>query len=54
MDDDDDMRRNLLTNKKLPFKKLYEECMAKIQLIKQKNDYMDKQVGNEMDDKIKK
>jgi len=50
---DDDLRKSLLTNKSLPFQKLYEECLVKIQRIKQKNDFMQKQIGSDLEDSIK-
>lgn len=50
---DDDMRKSLLTNKNLPFQKLYEECLVKIQRIRQKNDFMQRQIGSDLEDSIK-
>lgn len=47
--DDDDLRKSLLTNKNAPFQKLYEECLVKIQRIKQKNDFMQRQVGEDIE-----
>lgn len=44
---DDDMRRALLSKKTSAFDKPYEECLLKIQKIKQKNDFMQKQVGTD-------
>ena len=44
----EDLRKSLLTNKGAPFQKLYEECLVKIQRIKQKNDFMQRQVGEDM------
>jgi hypothetical protein len=49
---DDDMRKSLLNKKSAPFDKLYEECMIKIQRIKQKNDFMQKQIGTDVEDAI--
>lgn len=46
---DDDMRKSLLTNKGASFQKLYEECLVKIQRIKQKNDFMQRQVGEDVE-----
>lgn len=46
------MRKSLLTNKGVPFQKLYEECLVKIQRIKQKNDFLQRQVGEDMEDTI--
>lgn len=45
---DEDLRRSLLSNKNVPFQKLYEECLVKIQRIKQKNDFMQKQIGSDL------
>lgn len=45
---DDDLRKSLLTNKNLPFQKLYEECLVKIQRIRQKNDFMQRQIGSDL------
>lgn len=45
---DDEMRKSLLNKKSAPFDKLYEECMIKIQRIKQKNDFMQKQIGTDV------
>ena len=39
------MRRPLITKKNATFDKLYEEAFVKIQRIKQKNDFLQKQVG---------
>lgn len=50
---DDDIRKSLLTNKGLPFQKLYEECLVKIQRIRQKNDFMQRQIGSDLEDSIK-
>lgn len=50
---DDDARRSLLTEKGLPFQKLYEECLVKIQRIRQKNDFMQRQIGSDLEDTIK-
>jgi hypothetical protein len=49
----DELRRSLLTKKDLPFQKLYEECLVKIQRIRQKNDFIQKQIGSDMEDTIK-
>lgn len=46
---DDDMKRPLLTKKNTSFDKLYEESFIKIQRIKQKNDFLQKQVGVEVE-----
>ncbi len=45
---DDDLRKSLLVNKGYPFQRLYEECLVKIQRIKQKNDFMQKQIGSDL------
>jgi hypothetical protein len=45
---DDDMRKSLLNKKSAGFDKQYEECLIKIQRIKQKNDFMQKQVGTDV------
>ncbi len=50
---DDDMRKSLLTNKGYTFQKLYEQCLVKIQRIKQKNDFMQKQIGSDLEETIK-
>jgi len=41
------MRKALITKKTGAFDKPYEECLLKIQKIKQKNDFMQKQVGTD-------
>lgn len=46
------MRRSLLTNKNASFQKLYEECLVKIQRIKQKNDFMQRQIGSEIEESV--
>jgi hypothetical protein len=50
---DDDMRKSLLNKKSANFDKQYDDCLSKIQRIKQKNDFMQKQVGTDIDDQIK-
>jgi hypothetical protein len=45
---DDQLRKGLLNKKTSNFDKMYEECMIKIQRIKQKNDFMQKQIGTEI------
>ncbi len=42
---DDDLRRGLLPKRNAAFDKLYEECVVKIQRVKQKNDVMQRQIG---------
>ena len=49
---DDDLRKSLLTNKNAPFQRLYEECLVKIQRIKQKNDFLQRQSGEEIEESI--
>lgn len=46
---DDDLKRGLLGKKGSNFDKLYEECVVKIQRIKQKNDFMQKQAGTDIE-----
>lgn len=46
---DDDLRKSLLTGKGATFQKLYEECLVKIQRIKQKNDFLQRQVGEDIE-----
>ena len=50
---DDDLRKSLLTGKGTSFQKLYEECLVKIQRIKQKNDFLQRQVGEDIEDSIR-
>ncbi len=51
---DDDMRKALLNKKSGTFDKHYEECLIKIQKIKQKNDFMQKQVGTNLEQTVQK
>lgn len=44
----EDMRKALLSKKSGAFDKLYEEGLIKIQKIKHKNDFMQKQVGTDV------
>lgn len=46
------MSRGLL-NKKTAFDRLFEDCLVRIQRIKQKNDAIQKQVGTEVEDHIR-
>ena len=46
---DDDIRKSLLNKKSANFDKLFEESTIKIQRIKQKNDFMQKQVGTDVE-----
>jgi hypothetical protein len=48
------MRKSLLNKKSATFDKQYEDCLIKIQRVKQKNDFMQKQVGTDVEDSIKK
>lgn len=50
---DEDLKRGLLGKKDQNFNKLYEECVVKIQRIKQKNDFMNKQMGTELEEDIR-
>lgn len=50
---DDDMRKSLLGKKSATFDKQYEECLIKIQRIKQKNDFMQKQVGTDVEEAVR-
>lgn len=50
---EDELKRGLLNKKGTVFDKMYEDCLIKIQRIKQKNDFMQKQVGTELDDNIR-
>jgi hypothetical protein len=46
---DDDLRRNLLGEKRgSNFNKLYEDCVVRIQRVKQKNDVIQKQIGTDI------
>lgn len=46
------MRRSLLNKKSATFDKKLEDCLIKIQRIKQKNDFMQKQVGTDVEETI--
>lgn len=46
------MRRGLLS-KRTGFDKLYEDCVVRIQRIKQKNDVIQKQIGTDIEDSIR-
>jgi hypothetical protein len=50
---DDDLKKGLLSKKGGNFDKLYEECIVRIQRIKQKNDFMQKQIGTEIEDEMR-
>ena len=50
---DDDLRRGLLGRKGGSFDKLYEDCLIRIQRIKQRNDAIQKQIGTDLEDHIK-
>jgi hypothetical protein len=45
---DDDLRDGLLSKKNISFNKLYEECVVRIQRVKQKNDVIQKQIGTDI------
>lgn len=42
------MRKSLLNKKPAGFDKMYDDCLAKILRIKNKNDFMQKQVGTDV------
>jgi hypothetical protein len=42
---DEDLKKGLLSRKGSAFDKLYEDCVVRIQRIKQKNDVIQKQIG---------
>lgn len=48
----DDLKKGL-SKKGSGFDKLYEDCVARIQRIKQKNDVIQKQIGTEIEDSIR-
>lgn len=50
---EDDLKKALLNKKGANFDKLYEECIVRIQRIKQKNDFMQKQIGTDIEDEMK-
>jgi len=50
---DDDLRRGLLGKKGSGFDKLFEDCVVRIQRIKQKNDVMQKQIGTDIEESIR-
>lgn len=45
MEDDNDLKKGLISKKSSNFDKLYEESLVKIQKIKQRNDLIQKQMG---------
>lgn len=50
----DDLRRGLLVGRKTAnFDKFYEDCMVRIQRVKQRNDVIQKQIGTEIEDTIR-
>lgn len=51
---EEDMRKALLNKKLGTFDKQYEQGLLIIQRIKQKNDFMQRQVGTDVQDTIKK
>lgn len=52
MSAEEDLRRGLLS-KKTGFDKLYEDCVVRIQRIKQKNDVIQRQIGTDIEDSIR-
>lgn len=44
----DDLTKGLLSKKGSNFEKLSEDCLVRIQRIKQKNDVMQKQIGTDI------
>ena len=48
----EDLTRGLIT-KKGGFDRMYEDCLVRIQRIKQKNDAIQKQIGTEIEDSIR-
>ncbi len=50
---DDDLKKGLLSKKGSGFDKMYEECVGRIQRVKQKNDVIQKQLGTEIEDSIR-
>jgi hypothetical protein len=50
---DDDLKRGLLTKRGSGFDKLYEDCVVRIQRIKQKNDVIQKQIGTDIEESIR-
>jgi len=49
----DDLNKGLLTKKGSAFDKLSEDCLVRIQRIKQKNDVIQKQIGTDIEDSIR-
>lgn len=49
---DDDLKKGLL-GRKAGFDKLNEECLVRIQRVKQKNDVIQKQLGTEVEESIR-
>ncbi len=48
MEEDNEIKRGLISKKSSNFDKLYEEGLVKIQRIKQKNDMIQKQISADM------
>jgi hypothetical protein len=46
---DEDLREGLLSKKGATFNKMFEDCMVRIQRIKQKNDLFQKQIGTDIE-----
>jgi hypothetical protein len=49
----DDLTKGLLAKKGSNFDKFSEDCLVRIQRIKQKNDVMQKQIGTDIEDSIR-
>lgn len=47
------MKRGLLSKKGTAYDRLYEDCLVRIQRIKQKNDVIQKQIGPDIEDDIR-
>jgi len=45
---DDDLRTGLL-HRKAGFDKFYEDCMTRIQRVRQKNDVIQRQIGTDVE-----
>jgi hypothetical protein len=46
---EDDLRKGLLNKKGATFDKSYQDCVVRIQRIKQKNDVIQKQIGTDIE-----
>jgi hypothetical protein len=49
---EEDLKRGLLSKKNSAFDRMFEECLVKIQRIKQRNDLIQKQIGTEVEDSV--